>query len=156
MNNNDIIRRLRYTFDIDDDGMIKLFSLADTVVSRTRISEWLKKDEDENFREITDKELATFLNGLIIKHRGKKEGEELVNEDRLDNNMIFRKLKIALNLKSDEIVDLYSNIGKKISPHELSSFFRNPKQKQYRYCNDQYLRQFLSGLQYTYRGERKG
>jgi len=151
MNNNDIIRRLRYTFDIDDEGMIKIFALANTVVSRARISEWLKKDEDEGFREINDEELATFLNGLIVKHRGKKEGVEMVNEDRLDNNMIFRKLKIALALKSDEIVALYAAIGKKISPHELSAFFRNPKQNQYRYCNDQYLRQFLSGLQKKYR-----
>lgn len=155
MNNNDILRRIRYTFDFSDSKMIELFDVADFVVDRAIISNWMKKEEDPEFIEMDDTDLAIFLNGLIIDKRGKREGPPPEPEEELTNNIILRKLKIALNLKSDDIINLYTLMNKKISPHELSAFLRNPKQKQYRTCNDQYLRQFLSGLQKKYRGSNQ-
>lgn len=152
MNNNDILRRLRYTFDFNDSQMIEMFDIADFIVERSIISNWMKKDEDPEYIEMDDSDLAVFLNGLIIKHRGKRDGPQPEPEEELTNNIILRKIKIALSLKTDDILELYRSINKKISPHELSAFLRNPKQKQYRNCNDQYLRQFLSGLQQKYRG----
>ena len=62
MNNNDVIRRVRYTFNFNDDKMIGIFALAEKEVSRSQISEWLKKDEDPDFKGIYDKDLASFLN----------------------------------------------------------------------------------------------
>ncbi len=151
MTNNDIIRRIRYTFDFEDDKMIALFKLANHDVQRAEVCDWLKSDEDPELRELTDKELAIFLNGLIIDRRGKREGPQPKPEEELTNNMILRKLKIALDLKSDEILALYSLINKKISKHELSAFFRNPNNKSYEPCMDQYLRYFLSGMQAKYK-----
>lgn len=152
MNNNDVLRRIRYTFDFSDAKMIALFDVADFVVDRAIISNWMKAEEDPEYVEMDDTDLAIFLNGLIIDKRGKREGPPPEPEEELTNNIILRKLKIALNLKSDDIIGLYKLINKKISPHELSAFLRNPKQKQYRICNDQYMRQFLSGLQQKHRG----
>lgn len=154
MNNNDILRRLRYTFDFSDSQMIELFDIADFVVERSIISNWMKKEDDPEFIEMDDSDLAIFLNGLIIKKRGKRDGPQAEPEEELTNNIILRKIKIALSLKTDDILELYTSINKKISPHELSAFLRNPKQKQYRNCNDQYMRQFLSGLQQKYRGSQ--
>lgn len=151
MTNNDILRRIRYTFDYSDSKMMELFELADHPVSRTQISDWMKREHEDSFRELTDKNLAIFLNGFIIENRGKKDGQTPVPEDRLNNNIILRKLKIALALKSDDIIDMFQLINKKISPHELSAFLRNPKQNQYRPCNDQYLRNFMDGLQKKFR-----
>jgi len=71
----------------------------------------------------------------------------------LDNNIILRKLKIAFNLKTDEMLDIFKKAGKPIGPHELSAFFRNPNQNKYRACQDQYLRNFLLGLQAIHRKE---
>ena len=76
MLNNDILRRIRYTFDFEDAIMIKIFSLAELEVTRAQISDWLKKEEDENYQAINDKTFATFLNGLINLKRGKREGEQ--------------------------------------------------------------------------------
>jgi uncharacterized protein YehS (DUF1456 family) len=101
-------------------------------------------------KKITDKELAIFLNGLIIEKRGKREGPQPEPEDPLTNNMILRKLKIALDLKTDDILDLFALIDKKISKHELSAFFRHPDNKSYRDCMDQYLRDFFNALQTKY------
>lgn len=147
MTNNDIIRRVRYIFDYNDPKMISVFKHVDLAVSRAEVSAWLKKDDDPLLVEISDKELASFLNGLIIEKRGKREGPVPMAEDPLTNNMILRKLRVALDLKSDDILDLFAAIDKKISKHELSSFFRNPDHKSYRPCLDQYLRNFLHALQ---------
>ena len=151
MTNNHILRRLRYTFDFDDSKMIEIFALGNFHTDRTQVSDWLKKDIDPDFVEMTDRQLNAFLDGLINLLRGKKEGEAPRPFEYLNNNLILRKLKIALNLKDFEILDILKLAGKDLSKHELSAFFRNPKQKQYRECQDQVLRNFLQGLQKKYR-----
>lgn len=150
MTNNDILRRIRYTFDFSDQKMIELFGLADLTVTRAQISDWLKKDDDPALKTMEDYQLAFFLNGLINDKRGKKEGEQPIPEKRLNNNIIFRKLKIALNFKDDDILAILELADFRISKHELSAFFRSPNQPQYRPCNDQILRNFLKGLQIKY------
>jgi len=151
VNNNDVLRRLRYAFDFSDDRMIALFALADHKASRAEISSWLKKEEDPDYRRCDDRLLATFLNGFINHKRGKREGPQPEPEQRLNNNLILRKLKIALNLKDDDILDILSLAGQKLSKHELSAFFRKPGHRHYRECQDQVLRNFLKGLQLNYR-----
>ncbi|MEP1032688.1 DUF1456 family protein [Ekhidna sp.] len=154
MNNNDILRRIRYTFDLSDDKVIKLFKNGGKEVTRTEISDWLKKDEEDQ-KPIYDVDLAAFLNGLIIKHRGKKDSEQPKPEKSLNNNLIFRKIKIALNLRDEDIVALLDLADFEVSKHEINAFFRKPTQKQYRICKDQFLRNFLQGLQIKYRGKKK-
>ena len=151
MTNNDILRRLRYTFDFDDSKMIALFGLAELEVTRSQVSDWLKKEEDPVCQNCTDEQLAIFLNGLIVDKRGKKEGPQPEPEKRLTNNIIFRKLKIALDLKADDILDLLKLVNLRMSKHELSAFFRRPNHKNYRDCKDQILRNFLKSVQLKYR-----
>jgi len=152
MNNNDIIRRIRFAFDFNDAKMIELFDLAGFKTTRAQISNWLLKEEDEYFEELKDLQLSYFLNGMIIYGRGKKEGEPPTAEKYLNNNIVFRKLKIALNLKDDDILEILELEDMRISKHELSAFFRKPEQNQYRPCKDQILRNFIYGLQRKYRG----
>lgn len=156
MNNNDILRRLRYAFDYSDTKMIAIFRAADKKVTRTEISNWLKKEDDADFKSLHDIQLAVFLNGLINDKRGKREGEQPKPEKRLTNNIVFKKLKIALNLKSHEVLKILELSGFVMSEHELSSFFRKPGNSHYRECKDQILRNFLKGIQIKYRGEPKG
>jgi uncharacterized protein YehS (DUF1456 family) len=153
MTNNDILRSLRYTFDFSDAEMIDLFAQADHTVNRSEVSDWLKKDEDPDFQEMSDRELAIFLNGLINQKRGKREGAQPEPEERLNNNNILRKLKIALNLKDEDMLEILKSVDRHISKHELSAFFRKPEQPQYRPALDQILRNFLHGLQLKYRGD---
>jgi len=154
MTNNDVFRRVRYLFDFSDSRMMDIFKLADMDVQRSEVCDWLKQEEDEAFVELSDKELAIFLNGLIIDKRGKREGPTPEPEDPLTNNMIFRKMKIALKLRTEEIVDLFALIDKKISKHELSAFFRHPDNKSFEPCMDQYLRNFFNALQAKYQKGR--
>ncbi len=151
MTNNDILKRIRYTFDFDDSKMMAIFGLADLTVTRAQVSDWLKKDDDPAYQEITDTQLAIFLNGLINDKRGKKDGTQPEPENRLSNNIVFRKLRIALDLKADDIIDILALAEMRISKHELSAFFRKPENRHYRACKDQVLRKFLKGVQLKYR-----
>jgi len=131
--------------------MQAIFALVDQRVGKIELFNWFIKEDEPGFEKLRDEDFASFLNGFIIDKRGRREGPVPVSERRLTNNIILKKLKIALNLKTDDILDIFALTDKKISPHELSAFLRNPKQSQYRQCNDQYLRQFFNGLLAKYR-----
>ncbi len=154
MTNNDLLRRIRYIFNFNDSKVINIFGQGDLETTREEISNWLKKDDDPAFIKLMDRQLTMFLNGLINDKRGKKEGAQPVPEKRLTNNIVFRKLKIALNLQSDDVMALLGLADFSLSNHELSAFFRKPGHKHYRECNDQVLRYFLIGLQLKHRGEK--
>ncbi len=127
--------------------MLELFAEGGALIEKEQLKIWLKKEEDEGFEAIYDKDLAAFLNGFIILKRGKREGELPNPEKSLNNNTIFRKLKIALSLKDEDILEILKLADFKFSKHELSALFRKPEQEQYRVCKDQVLRNFLTGLQ---------
>lgn len=153
MNNNDVLRRIRYTFDYTDEKMMSIFKSADLEVDRTQVSKWLKRDDDEDFEGIYDKQLAVFLNGFININRGKKEGEQPKPEKTLNNNIILRKLKIALNLKDTDVLDLLDLADFRFSKSELSALFRKPTHQHFRQCKDQVIRNFLHGMQIKYKKE---
>lgn len=155
MTNNDILRRLRYTFDINDDRMILLFAQGGKIVTRAEISSWMKKDDDEDYKALTDFDFSSFLNGFIVEKRGKKDGADPVPEKQLNNNIIFRKLKIALNLTDDGILEVFDRAELRISKGELSALFRHPDHKHFRPCKDQFLRNFLMGLQLKLKGSKE-
>ena len=145
------MRRLRFTLDLNEPKIVAIFALADHKVTGNQVTRWLKKEDDPAYTECTDIEFATFLNGLITDKRGKKDGPAAVPEKRLNNNIIFRKLKIALNLQSDDVLAIMELADLRMSKHELSAFFRKPGHQHYRDCLDQVMRNFLMGLQLKYR-----
>lgn len=151
MTNNDILRRIRYTFNYSDSQMITIFSLADMTVTRADVSSWLKKEEDEGFKEIDDHTLASFLNGFITEKRGKKDGPTPQAEQTLNFNIILNKLRIALNLRAEDIISLLKSMDLDFSKSEISAFFRKPDHKHYRQCKAQVMRNFLMAVQQKYR-----
>lgn len=156
MTNNDVLRRIRYIFDLSDRKMISIFGLGGYETNRTEISDWLKKEDDPALVPCYDEQLANFLNGLIIEKRGKREGPEPIAEKRLSNNLVLKKLKIALDLKAEDILAILDLADLYISKYELSAFFRKPDHKHYRKCRDQVLRNFLKGLQLKLRPGQEG
>ena len=147
MQNNDVLRRLRYILDFNDDAMIATFGSAELTVNREQLSNWLKKDDDPLYKGLKDVELAIFLNGLINTMRGKREGEQPAPEEELTNNITFKKVLIAFNLRTEDAIEILKLADLRVSKHELSAFFRKPEHKNYRECKAQILRNFLKGLQ---------
>ncbi|CAA0105108.1 Uncharacterised protein [BD1-7 clade bacterium] len=146
MTNNDILRRLRYIFDISDQKMMQLCSAENSKATRAQISNWMKPDSDDEYKSLPDNQLALFLNNFIELKRGKKDGPKPEPESRLNNNLILMKLKIALNLQADDVLNIMESADFVMSKHELSAFFRRPGHKHYRVCKDQILRRFIEGL----------
>ncbi|MGS0496915.1 DUF1456 family protein [Pseudoalteromonas mariniglutinosa] len=147
MTNNDILRRLRNTFNLTDTNMIEIFAAADHVVTPLQVTGWLTKESEAGHVEPSDTEFATFLNGFINTKRGKRDGEQPLPERTLNNNSILMKLRIALNMKADDVIAVLALSGFNLSKHELSAFSRKVDNKHYRVCNDQVLRNFLTGIQ---------
>ena len=156
MTNNDILRQLRFVFDYKDPFMAKLFSQGGFETSKEQVNCWLKKDDHADFQELEDPALACFLNGLIAEKRGKREGPEPEIEKRLTNNIILKKLKIALDMKAEDVIETLGRANLRIGKSELSAFFRKPKHKHYRACKDQILRNFIHGIQMQYRPDVAG
>ncbi|WP_325895102.1 DUF1456 family protein [Grimontia sp. NTOU-MAR1] len=152
MTNNDILRRIRYTFDFKDKEVVEIFALADVTVTLEQVAAWMKRDEGA-FVQMNSLELSSFLNGLINLKRGKRDGEQPQPDAHLSNNMVFQKLRIALNLKAGDILEILELANFRLSKHELSAFFRKPDNKHYRQCKDQILRNFLMGVQLKLRPE---
>ena len=104
--------------------------------------------------------LESFLNGLIISQRGRKETtgddtqkpELMIKNDRSVNNVLLKKVKIALSLTSDDILDMLDEAGVRISNSELSAVLRKEGHRNYKECGDRYARNFLKGLALRYRG----
>jgi uncharacterized protein YehS (DUF1456 family) len=76
-------------------------------------------------------------------------------EDSVTNNDILKKLRIALELKDVDIIEILKLADFEISKTELSALFRNPEHKNYRECGNQLLRRFLDGLIIKKRGLRR-
>jgi len=131
--------------------MVDIFSAAETIVTTEQVIAWLIKEGEQEFVKISDTEFATFLNGFINTKRGKRDGEQPIPESKLNNNIIFMKLRIALNMKAEDVIATLALVDFDLSKHELSAFSRKVENKHYRVCNDQILRLFLTGVQQQYR-----
>ena len=95
-----------------------------------------------------------FLDGLIIHKRGKKENKtETVKKTAvpLTNNIILKKIRIALELQEDDMLGILKLANVQLSKSELTALFRRVGHKNYKECGDQFLRNFLKGLTIRYR-----
>lgn len=155
MINNDFLRRLRYALNIKDNTMIEIFKKGNLIVTKEDVIDYLKKDIDEGFKKLSNSDLIAFLDGLIIQKRGKKEDASPIREVKVTknniNNILLRKLRIALSFKSYDMIKIFKLGGVEISEGELSALFRNEEHKNYRECGDKYIRVFLKGLIEYYR-----
>jgi uncharacterized protein YehS (DUF1456 family) len=154
MTPNDIVRRIRYALNLNDPAMLEIFNQAGHAVDLAGLKNLLKKEDEKGYAACSDKVLGAFLDGLIVHRRGKKEaepGQVKKLEPLLTNNAILRKLRIALELKEDDMIGILKLGGVDISSSALSAFFRKKDHKNYKECGDQFLRSFLKGLALRYR-----
>jgi len=146
MINNDLLRRISTILNFNDERILSVFELGRCSISAEQLTAFFKEKDDSAYSILSDAELASFLNGLIIDKRGKKDGPERQAEEELSNNAIFNKLKIALALKADEVTTILELADLSLGKYELSAFFRNVNHKHYRECSDDVLSTFLKGL----------
>jgi hypothetical protein len=73
----------------------------------------------------------------------------------MNNNDIFKKLRVALMLRDDQIADILQLVDFRMSKGEIGNFFRNTDHPKYIECGDQVLRNFLNGLVIYLRGTKE-
>ncbi len=155
MINNDVLRSIRYALDISDPKTVEIIKLGGQDIDRPVLAGLLKKEDEEGYTECGDIIMRAFLNGLITYKRGKSgaKPDQGKNPDApLHNNDILKKLRIAFELKEDDLHEIMELAEFSISRPELSALFRKEGHKNYRKCGDQVLRNFLKGLTLRLRG----
>lgn len=64
----------------------------------------------------------------------------------MTNNDIMKKLRVALHLRNDQIIEIMKLVDFNVSASELGAIFRKEDHDNYKECGDQFLRNFLNGL----------
>jgi uncharacterized protein YehS (DUF1456 family) len=160
LENNDILIRLRYALDIKDTDMSEIFSLGGIELTKAEVQKVLTKstdDENDEQLKINNRTLESFLNGFIVFKRGKQEPkpgqpDSMALTGEHVNNLLLKKVKIALSLTSEDIIEILDTAGVNITKGELSALLRKEGHKNYKECGDRYARNFLKGLAIRYRG----
>lgn len=164
MDNNDILIRLRYALDIKDTDVTEIFKLGGIDMTKEEVLKILSKPDEEGE---DDKDrlvcnyymLESFLNGFIVFKRGKREeGDDQpikpvlsIRNSSNANNILLKKLKIALSLSSEDMIEIFELAGVTITKGELSAVFRKEGHRNYKECGDRYVRNFLKGLAIKFR-----
>jgi hypothetical protein len=73
----------------------------------------------------------------------------------MNNNDIFKKLRVALQLRDDQIEEILKLVDFRMSKGEIGNFFRNADHPKFMECGDQVLRNFLNGLVIYLRGTKE-
>lgn len=155
MINNDVLRSIRYTLDLSDQKVVDIAQLTDAalVLDRDDVRAFLLREDEPGHLVCSDAVLAHFLDGLIVYLRGRDEtAPPRPVEKRISNNLVLKKLRVAFQLKDDDMHAVFADAGFPLSKPELSALFRQPGHKNYRACGDQLLRAFLKGLTLRVRG----
>jgi len=153
--NNNILRSIRDALNIDEATMMQIFRQAGREVGPSTIAAFLKTENEDDYIPCSDPIFGFFLDGLIIHNRGQQEGK-MVSEEKpvavLTNNAVLKKLRIALDLKEDDLIGILKLAGITLSKHELTAMFRKHGHKHYKDCSDKFLMDFLKGLAIRIKG----
>jgi len=155
LNTNDILYKIQKALSLSSEDMLKAYELEAYKMESTHLDSLLKKRQDKGSKLCSYEELGIFLDGLVTLKRGpspKKSDENKVVE--LTNNLILKKLRIALELKEAETEIIFSLGEAELSKQQLASLFRKEGHKNFKECSDELLMAFLDGLdEFYYVGE---
>ena len=152
---NDILFKIKTALSLDDKMIIDAYALVGHEMSQDRLTNILKRHQDRGYAEATYEELGLFLDGLVVLKRG--ESSTLKDEDEvveLTNNLILKKLRVALELKEPQLLILFGLADVTITKRQIGSLFRKEGGKNFKPCSDELLFSFLEGLdEFFYDGE---
>ncbi len=154
MTNNEIIQRLRYLLDVDDEVIKQCFTLGGATQSEQQFSALMARTDAAEFAACSDQQMVSFLDGLIILRRGPSDNKSSGASSALDNNIMLKKIRIALELQAQDLDNIFMLTDAELSAHEISALFRKPGNKHFSECSDELLAHFLGGLSLYWRTEQ--
>ena len=152
MHNNEILARLSDALSMDDARMLAIFALGGEDLTPAELHPMLRNPNRRDAVNCKSDRLLRFLDGFIVEQRGPKEVPEGQDAPpapapvRMSNNVVLKKLRIAMNLKADDVVAILAAGGTEMTKRQLSALSRKHGNKHYRVCSDQVLESFLTGI----------
>jgi uncharacterized protein YehS (DUF1456 family) len=147
INNNEVLRNIWNSLDICELEMGEIFKMGGYSGDEETIKGILNKDNEKG---CSDEIMESFLEGLIVYRRGPSEKKSEGSEERqkLTNNMILKKLRIAFDLKGEDMIDVFAFGEMEITKDELNNLFRKSSHAKYKECSNRHLRAFLKGINF--------
>ena len=148
---NEILYRIQKALNLTIEEILKIYQLESYEMSETHLNTLLKRRLDKGFMLCSYEELGVFLDGLVTFKRGpspKKSTDDVVVE--LTNNLILKKLRIALELKEAETEIIFGLADVELTKQQLASLFRKENHKNFKPCSDELLMAFIEGLDEFY------
>ena len=151
INTNEILYKIQKALSLTEKEMLDIYALEEYNISETEIKSLLTRRQEKDFKICSYEALGVFLDGFITFKRGaspkKSETKEAI---ALSNNLILKKLRIALELKEAELEIIFGLADIELSKQQLSSLFRKESHKNFKLCSDTLLMSFLEGLDEFY------
>ncbi len=132
--------------NISEFKLVEIVKMGGGEVTQAQMNAFIKKEDEPGFEACPQNVMARFLNGLIYMRRGKDETRPPLAPELPTNNVVLKKLRVAFELKDEDILSMLDEAGCKVTKTELSALFRKEGHHNYRECGDQLLRNFLKGL----------
>jgi len=151
INTNEVLYRIQQALNLTAKEIIEAYKLEEYTMEAPHLESLLKRRQDEGFMLCSYEELGIFLDGLVTLKRGpspKKANDDEVIE--LTNNLILKKLRIALELKEAETEIIFGLADVELSKQQLASLFRKEGHKNFKACPAELLMAFLEGLDEFY------
>lgn len=153
MTNNEILKSVRYILHLKNAEVVEIIESMGQKATIFEVVNMFKSEDDAEFLECSAPLLHAFLDGIILKRRGPNPNGpgKKFPVDRIDNNTVLRKLRIAFELRDTDMIAILKGVKFNVTKGELGALFRNRNHKNYIKCGDQFLRNFLKGLATKYR-----
>jgi len=148
---NDILFRITKALSLTTSELIEVYTLAEYTMSEERLISILKRRQDKGYAEATYEELGVFLDGLVLLKRG--VSDKVAKEEEalpLTNNLIMKKLRVAMELKEAELIIIFSLAETNLTKRQIGAFFRKEGSKNFKEASDELLMKFIDGLDEFY------
>jgi len=148
---NEILYRIKKALNLTSKEMLETYKLETYKMEEKHLDGLLARRQNKDFILCSYEELGIFLDGLVTLKRGpspkKPNNDETVS---LTNNLILKKLRIALELKEAQTEIIFGLADVELSKQQLASLFRKESHKNFKPCSDELLMAFLEGLDEFY------
>jgi len=148
---NEILYRIQKALSLSMADILEAYKLETYEIEPSHLESLLKRRLDKGFKLCSYEELGVFLDGFVTLKRGpspKKTNDDEAVE--LTNNLILKKLRIALELKEAETEIIFGLADVELTKQQLASLFRKEGHKNFKPCSDELLMAFLEGLDEFY------
>ena len=147
MDNNAILRSLRFALRLEDKDVARLFTLGGCVLTVEQAQARMGREGEPDAIYCVDDALAAFLDGLVLDRRGPPPADRPAPPKvPLTNNEVLKKIRVALEMREGDVVTALALADMRLSKGEVRALFRNPAHSNHRPAGDQLVRRFLRGL----------